>query len=659
MARVTPSLPANERDPTRTLTSLAVIMAALYFGSEILVPIALAILLSFVLAPMARQLHKLGLGRVAPVFIAVIFAFVIIASLAGLIATQMRDLAADLPRYEATVARKIQTLRTLSSGGKGLQRVEDALARLGKVVDRGPQPETDTRTGEFAPGPKAPPSGGRATAPAPMPVEVVQASPSPFDTLMRIAAPLLHPLATAGIVIVFVVFILLQRADLRNRAIRLFGATDLQRTTAAIDDGAKRLSRYLLVQCVINASAGLLIGVALWIIGVPSPVLLGIVFSCARFIPYVGAVLGAILPVTLAAAVDPGWTMVAWTVGVVLVSEALIGQGVEPYAFGHNTGLSPIAVVIAATFWTVLWGPVGLFLSTPLTVCLVVLGRHVEHLAFLDVLLGDQPPLSPSELFYQRMLARDPIEASDQARRCLNDMSVADYYDNVVVPALLLAQDDVDQDRLDLDRQNEIAQAAMEVIEDLEDEDHAEGQPKVRRRFWRLGRKTAAESEEKATLSPDDLLPDTVPERFRAPGSVLCVGARGPLDDVTAAMLAQVFQSHDVGAAMASHASLTKTAIESLDVGGASLICVSALDGGSAAFLRFVLRRLRRRAPHAQILVGAWWRRQGRRDSDEEIDAAVKDAKVATFVDAVRFCLTQPQPPSQAAAEKPALTAVG
>lgn len=641
MARVTPSLQPDDRDGTRTLTALAVIMAALYFGREILVPIALAILLSFVLAPMVRQLHKLGCGRVAPVFITVVFAFVVIASLGGLIATQVRDLATDLPRYEVTVGHKLQTLRGMFTGG-GLQRVEDVMARLGRSLNRVQQPEAEEGRNAAAPGPKDGRTESDLPRPAPLPVEIVQASPNSIDTITRFAAPLLHPIATAGIVLVFVVFILLQRADLRNRAIRLFGATDLQRTTAAIDDGAKRLSRYLLVQCVINAGAGLLIGVALWTIGVPSPVLLGIVFACARFVPYVGAVLGAVLPIMLAAAADPGWSMVAWTMGVVFLSEAVIGQGVEPFAFGHNTGLSPIAVVIAATFWTVLWGPVGLFLSTPLTVCLVVLGRHVEHLAFLDVLLGDQPPLSPSELFYQRMLARDPIEASDQARRCLADMSVADYYDNVVVPALLLAQDDVDQDRLDLDRQVEIAEAAMEVIEDLEDEDHAEEQSKFRRRFWRFGRKLGEGDEEaKAPMSPEDLLPETVPERFRAPGSVLCVGARGPLDDVTAAMLAQVFQSHDVGAAMASHASLTKTAIEKLDVGSASLICVSALDGGSAAFLRFVLRRLRRRAPQAQILVGAWWRRDGRRDSDEEIDAAVKDAKVATFVDALRFCLSQ------------------
>lgn len=660
MPRVISSLQPNERDGTRTLTALAAIIAALYFGSEILVPIALAILLSFVLAPMVRQLHKLGLGRVAPVLITVVFAFVIIASLAGLIATQMRDLTADLPRYETTVARKIRVLQGVSNGG-GLKRVEDAVARLGKAISRSPQPEPGSQSDEAAPGPQG--RGSIAPAPAPLPVEVVPSSPSPFDTLMRLTAPLLHPLATAGIVLVFVVFILLQRADLRNRAIRLFGATDLQRTTAAIDDGAKRLSRYLLVQCVINASAGLVIGVAMWLIGVPSPILIGVLFAFMRFIPYVGAVLGAVTPVALATAVDPGWTMVFWTAGVILVSEMLIGQGVEPFAYGHNTGLSPIAVVIAATFWTVLWGPVGLFLSTPLTVCLVVLGRHVEHLAFLDVLLGDQPPLSPSELFYQRMLARDPIEASDQARRCLGEMSVADYYDTVVLPGLLLAQEDVDQDRLDVDRQTVIAQAAMEVIEDLEDEEPTEDSAKVRRRFWRFGRRVAPESDDaKALLSPDDLLPDAVPEPFRAPGSVLCVGARGPLDDVAAAMLAQVFQSHELGAIMASHALLTKTAIESLDVSGVSLICLSALDGGSAAFLRFVLRRLRRRAPQAQILIGTWWRRNGQRDSDEEIDAAIKDPKVATFVDALRFCLSQGAATDQkrpAPSGKPALSAVG
>ena len=467
MARIASSFEeTSPGDATRTLLTFGAIIAALYFGSEILVPIALAILLSFAMAPAVRMLGKLGLGRGLPVAITVVITFVLIAGLGGLIATQVRDLANDLPRYEATMVRKIQYVKGMSSGG-GLQRIEQAIARLNQALNRS-APRVENTSGEQAnaPGPNTP-RAEVASAP-PTPVQVVQPAMGPLDTLMIVTSPLLHPLSMAFIVVIFVIFILLQREDLRNRAIRLFGASDLQRTTAAINDGATRLSRYLLTQCAVNAAAGVIVGAVLWVIGVPSPILLGVLFACMRFVPYIGPVIGAVLPVLLAAAVDPGWSMVIWTVAALLVIEGVIGQVVEPFAYGHNTGLSPIAIIIAATFWTVLWGPVGLLLSTPLTVCLVVLGRHVEHLAFLDVLLGDQPPLTPPEIFYQRMLANDPIEAAAHAQRCLAEMSISQYYDNVALPALLLAQDDAAQNRLDGKRQSEIRAAALEVVEDLE-----------------------------------------------------------------------------------------------------------------------------------------------------------------------------------------------
>ena len=637
MPRVTASIAQPDRgDSSRTLAVFAAVIAALYFGSEILVPIALAILLSFALAPSVRFLHKIGLGRIAPVGITVVLAFVIIAGLVGVIAMQLKELSSDLPRYETTMVRKIQYVKGMSSGG-GLQKLEDAVAKLTQALNRSPQAAAPNADSANAPGPNA--ATQETAAAEPLPVQVVEPAHGPLETMLGLAAPLLHPLGTAFIVLVFVVFILLQREDLRNRAIRLFGASDLQRTTAAIDDAAKRLSRYLLTQCAVNASSGLIVGLALWLVGVPSPVLLGILFALLRFVPYVGPVIGALLPVLLAAAVDTGWSMVVWTVIILLAIETIIGQVVEPFAYGHNTGLSPIAIVIAATFWTVLWGPIGLLLATPLTVCLVVLGRHVEHLEFLDVLLGDRPPLSPPEVFYQRMLANDPIEASDQAQSCLAEMSVPEYYNDVALPGLLLAQEDAEQDRLDSDRQAQIRDAALEVVEDLGTEEAEGEQPKPRRSFW--GRPKPEADDHKAVTRPDDLVPENVPEMYKRPGSILCVGARSPLDDAAAAMLTQVFLSHEMGARSESFTSLSKAAIEHLDVEGVALICLSALDGSSPAFMRFVLRRLRRRAPHAKILIGAWWRRDRLRESDEEIDRVVREPKVSTFVDAVRFCLAQ------------------
>ena len=255
----------------------------------------------------------------------------------------------------------------------------------------------------------------------PVPVEIHQPNPSPFLLLQQFAVPLLQPFATAGIVLVFVIFFLLQREDLRDRFIRLAGAGDLRRTTVAMDDAASRLSRYLLTQTAINTSFGVLVGTGLWFIGVPHPVLWGILGMLLRFVPYIGPVIAAALPAIVAFAVDPGWAMLLWAVALFLVVELAIGQVIEPWLYGHSTGLSGIAVVVAAAFWTLLWGPVGLLLSTPLTMCLVVLGRHVERLQFLEVLLGDQPALAPEEAFYQRMLAGDPDEAAHQAEEFLKD----------------------------------------------------------------------------------------------------------------------------------------------------------------------------------------------------------------------------------------------
>lgn len=640
MARVAATLDdPGQPDHTGRIVMATAVIGALYFGSEILIPIALAILLGFALAPPVKLLQKLGLGRILPVLITVLLTLVVVAGLASVIASQARDLSADLPRYEGTVLSKIETVRGLTNS-VGIRRIEDAVAQFSHALGHSAEKAASETGGGEPAGSQAAdlPGGGKA----PVLVQVVQPDLRPLQAVMLVSAPLLHPLATAFVVVIFVIFILLQREDLRNRAIRLFGANDLQRTTAAINDGGKRLSRYLLTQCALNASAGVVVALVLWIVGIPSPILLGILFACARFIPYIGPVIGAVLPLVLATAVDPGWTMLIWTAATLAVVELLIGQLVEPFAYGHNTGMSPIAIVLAATFWTVLWGPVGLLLSTPLTVCLVVLGRHVETLAFLDVLLGDSPPLTPAEVFYQRMLANDPAEAADQAQRCLGEMSITQYYDDVALPALIMAQDDAMQGRLDLERQNRIKAAALEVVEDLGHEGGEDGKSKL------LG--AGKKGQDARTATVDALGPEQAPEALRGPGSVMVIGARGPLDDAAAAMLAQVFAAHGIGATSETFGGLSKANIGALDVSETRIVVLSSLEGSSPAFLRFVVRRVRRRAPHVEIVLGTWWRRTGPRETDAEIDEAIRQPKVTTFLDAVRHCFTDHGEPAPRAA---------
>jgi hypothetical protein len=249
---------------------------------------------------------------------------------------------------------------------------------------------------------------------------------------------------------------------LRNRFIKLAGSHDLQKTTAALDDGATRLSRLFLIQLALNTAFGVVIGTGLWIIGIPNPVLWGILAAVLRFVPYIGAVISAVFPLTLAAAVDPGWSMLLWTAALFLVVEPVVGHVIEPLLYGHNTGLSPVAVVASATFWTALWGPVGLVLATPLTICLVVLGRHVERLKFLDVMFGDRAALAPPEMFYQRMLAEDPAEAVDKAEEFLKERPLSTYYDDVALPGLKLAQNDIARATIDRARIEKIRTAVIE-----------------------------------------------------------------------------------------------------------------------------------------------------------------------------------------------------
>jgi hypothetical protein len=454
----------------------------------------------------------------------------------------------------------------------------------------------------------------------------------PLQVLAGYLRPALHPLAVAGLVAVYAVFILLAREDLRNRAIRLFGAGDLHRSTAAIDDAARRVSRYLLSQLAVNTAAAVMMGLGLWFIGVPSAPLWGAVFGCLRFVPYVGPPLAAAAPIALAAAVAPGWSTALWTAALFIGVEAVVGQALEPALYGHNTGLSPLAVVIAATFWTVLWGPVGLVLSTPVTVCLVVLGRHVEQLAFLDVMLGDRPALEPHEVFYQRLLADDPVEASDLAERQLKDVTLVSYYDDVLLPGLLLAQDDVVAGRLDRERQERIAGSAAEVIENLSDHEDA---------------------------PPSDGA-DDLPEAWRRPGAVVCVGGRGPLDDAVAGALVQLLEKRGFGALAAAHEGIGKGRIAGLPIDDARLVVMSCLDGESGAYLRFALRRLHRRRPDVPLLVGAWWRRTG--VTRPEGDAAEGRDAVASLGEAVERAAAlaqereEPSPETAPRRRDPAIT---
>ena len=572
-----------------------VVVASLYVAREVLIPITLAVLMGFLLAPLVNLLNAIRLGRVPSVIIAVVLGLGLILALAGLIGTQVAQLADQVPTYQFTIEQKINAVRNFTIG-----RLSDFVSNLGERVGL-------PNTAKPPPAPQHQhPSAATTTPPPPppVPVQVQQAPPSAMALAQSVLVPVVSPLATTVIVFVVTIFILLQREDLRDRLIRLFGSGDLHRTTGAMDDAARRLSRYFLAQLCVNATFGCVIGLGLAVIGIPSPILWGTLAMLLRFVPYVGAPLAAILPLALAAAVSPGWGRVLWTAALYIVCEMITGQAVEPVVYGRSTGLSPAAVMIAAIFWTWLWGPIGLILSTPMTLCLVVLGRHFKRLEFLEVLLGDQPALSPVESFYQRMLAGDPDEAEDQAELLLRDMPLSSYYDEVALRGLQLAANDAARGVLTADQTARIKSAIEALVRDLDDhEDAPAGGSKTEHPTPAVpAEHHGRHHRQTAPLAGIDLAPE-----WEGDAPILCIAGRGPLDEAAATMLAQLLGKHGLGARAVPHEAVSRTGIAALDPHGVAMLCLSYLEiAGSPAHLRFLLRRVRQRFPTQPILVGLW-----------------------------------------------------
>jgi predicted PurR-regulated permease PerM len=558
------------------------VISGLYFSREILVPIALAILLSFVLAPAVRLLQRLYIPRSLAVLVVVGVAFASIFTLGAVMIAQVNQLASDLPGYQTTLREKIQTLRGAATGTGTLERASEVLQDLSKELDK---PKSGLQR------PSA--SSGAAVSPAdkPIPVEVRQPDPGALQTLAALISPLIHPLTTTGIVLVFVIFILIQRQDLRNRLIRLAGARDIQRTTAALDDAGQRLSRLFLTQLALNSGFGFVIGTGLWFIGVPSAPLWGMLAAILRFVPYVGAVIAAILPLVLAAAVGPDWSMALWTVALFVVVEPIVGHVIEPLLYGHSTGLSPVAVITSATFWTWLWGPVGLILATPLTVCLAVLGRHVDQLSFLDVMFGDQPALTPPELAYQRLLAGDAVEATEQAEECLKDKTLLQYHEQVLIGGLKLAAADVRRESLDEERLLRIRDTVAEIVDDLsehEDDMDVAAAPDAPKLLPGEGETVGATRD--------------LPQQWRREKSVLCIPGSGLIDEAAALILAQLIAKRGIGVHAEQAQALSISRVFALDTKDVTLICLCYVEHVTPAQIRYAVRRLRRKAPGARIV---------------------------------------------------------
>ena len=584
----------------------AIIVGLIYFGRDVLVPIALAILLSFVLAPIVRTLQNWHLPRGFSVITVVLLAFAVMFAAGGIVTVQVTQLAADLPRYQSTIHAKIESLRAGRATSGPLERAAEMLEDFGREINR----PVDGRLGR--------PLARSEQETKPVPVEVRQPPAGLFEGLSNLISSLLHPLATTGIIFIFVIFILLQQDDLRNRVIKLAGSHDLHKTTAALDDAGRRLSRLLLTQLAVNTAFGGVIGTGLWIIGVPSPVVWGILSGILRFVPYIGAFIAAVIPLTLAIAVDPGWSLLVLTGILFLTVESLLGYLIEPLLYGHSSGLSPVALVVSATFWASVWGPIGLVLAAPMTICLVVMGRHVERLKFLDVMLGDEPPLSPPEMFYQQILAGDPAEEIDRAEKFLKEQPLSTYYDDIALKGLKLAQYDLTRGSLDPSRIDKIRAAVGELIDDLAEQQEGPDDSET------TGAIAAIKDGNRLALERDAGRP------------VLCIAGRTHLDECAALMLAQLLAKHGLSARVEGPDRLLTSNIDRLDTMGAGMVCLSYLDTSSPAHMRYAIRRLRRRLPRVKVLLGCWLFDGDTTQLGEQVKV---ETVAATLRDAVRHCL--------------------
>jgi predicted PurR-regulated permease PerM len=566
----------------------AIVVAGLYFASPILEPFALAVLLSLMLAPAVRWLRRFGFGKVTAVSTVVALACILILGFAAAVGDEAISLMKDLPKYEQNIAGKIRSLNG-SVPGAGI------VGRATRVFD-----ELSSEFGghRAAPAPLAASGGGAARWP--VPVEVVGHDAEPLQILRDVAGPLLLPVAAAGLVLLFVVMILLKREDLRDRMLRIVGVRDLHRTTAAMNEAAERVSRYLLSQLAVGICYGVPVGIGLAVIGIPSALLWGMLGVAMRFLPYIGGPLTAVLPCALAIAVAPGWGLFLWTVLLFAGMEVVIANVVEPWIYARTTGLSAVAVVAAAVFWAWLWGIVGLLLATPLTVCIVVLGRYVPHLQFLDILLGNEPVLSPEESLYQRLLARDPEEATEQAEEFARGKSLVAFCDEVAIAALAMAQADSDRGALSDHRRAVVAEGFAAILDNLAEE-----------------------------------IPEEPEEGDAAAPWIACLAGRNELDLAAAWLLQHLLRRRGHRVRVFSPEALSAFNLDRLPLQGAAVVCLSLVSSTSAAGARYLVRRIRRRARRAIVMLGFWGRRSQDFAVDEALAVTAADRVVITLAGAM------------------------
>ena len=573
--------------------AVTAILGLLYLGKPILVPVTLAVVLSFAIGPFVRSLRRLGLGHVTSVLGAVTVTAAVLLTLAGVIAVQAIELASDFPSYQANLRANLQALR-----GVTLQRLEPTLDAAARMLDP-LAPDAD------ATGAAADLRRGRPAAGTPVPVEVRQPKATATQLLQRAIAFVWGPIGTAGIVLLVLVFVLLEQEALRDRFIRLVGGSDLRATTHAINDAGERLSRYLVRQCTVNAGVGLVIWLALTAIGLPNAMLIATLTAVLRFVPFLGVPIAALLAAALALATGSGWSLLLLTLASFGLVQLITSQVIEPRLYGHATGLSPLSIVLATLFWGWLWGPMGVIIATPLTLCLAVAGRHAESLDFLDVVLGDGPALTLPQKFYQRALSGDAAEIIGDARDFLKRRSFATYCDTVLMPALQLGRADLECGEITARQQAQLRGAIVSVIEGLDE--NARGHY-----FQRAPRTNLLDD-----ASPGRLLRSKRVQRQRQAAEtavargvsrpvgslVLCIGLGALGDDLATELLVRILRGLNLDARHLTLEDFHGPRPADLKVESICAFCLVSVTPGPERELGVqVVRDLRSRLPEAFVL---------------------------------------------------------
>ena len=560
------------------MVAFVVVTGILYFGREVLIPLALSVLLSFLLAPAVRHLERRRVPRAAATAIMVGLSCCVMAGLIWVSVAQFLNLAASLPEYKKNIQEKVAILRSDPEGsfGKAKRTIDEISTEMAKQ---------DAAAGP--PAPRSAPPSARLRAPAerPVPVTIEEPSLTPFEFFREIVTLLVVPLTIAGAVVLFTFIILLRQEDLRDRLIRLVGHGQLSVTTQVFEEAADRVSRYLRVQLIVNVTYGVPVGVALYAIGIPNAALWGLLAIALRFIPYIGAWIAAAMPIALAFAISDGWSLVIWTVAVFVVLELISNNVVEPWAYGSSTGMSSIAVIVAAIFWTWLWGAVGLLLAVPLTVCLVVMGRHITQFAFLSIMLGDQPVLPLEERFYQRLLARDQEEAAELAETYVGEHGLEALYEDVLIPVLNLAERDRHNEVLSEERTRFVLDNMRTLVEDLTERPD--------------------EAKEKSD-EPGETKQMPSAEKPPGPVSVCIVPARDEADEIVGTMLLRRLTARRVAAELLTTDVLKSEVLERVAELAPQAVYVSALPPAAVLDASFLCKRLRPRFPDLKIVVALW-----------------------------------------------------